>query len=220
MDNSEVNINSKKILVKRQRLPDGSISFLIKKNRAKKKRIIATGKGEKTVGKVIVSQLEPFRSHMEKALRHRGYNVFGVPFKEIIPLYYNEFVSHPESPFVPISNYEFRNNPIWNIRPSSNLNGSLEDYRNRDYFVNMSNIVDNIISVFREAKMKKHEAKRLGVPVREALSSEELGQAAAAEKVEQHLEEKIINGQSVRWSDVKKLLYIGLFFWLAWYLIK
>jgi hypothetical protein len=219
MDNTDVNTNTK-IKVKRQRLPDGTISFLVKRNRAKKKRVLARGKGEKTVGKVIVSQLEPFRSHMEKSLRRRGYNVFGVPFKEMIPLYYNEFVSHPESPFTPISNYEFRNNPVWNIRPSSNLNGDINDHRNRDYFVQVGSIVDNIISVFSDAKAKKQAAINQGVPVREALTSEEIGQAKAAEKVERKLENQIFDNQPVKWKTIKKLFILGIVIFGIYHLLK
>jgi hypothetical protein len=89
---------------------------------------------------------------MRTALLKRGYNVNGVPFKEIIPLYYNEFVSSREnvkSPFVPISSFEFRNNPVWRIDLSDNLNGSFLDHRNSSFVTAINDIVENIIYTFK-----------------------------------------------------------------------
>lgn len=221
MDTSEV--KKKKILINRKQNKDGSISFTVKKKPKKKKVIKAQGYGEHTVGNVIASQLIPFRKPMEKALSKRGFNISGIPFKEVIPLYYNEFVSNKEnsaSPFVPVNSFEFRNNPVWKIKPSHELNGTFHDFRNRDYFVQVSGIVDNIISVFAASKAKKQQAIAEGVSPKVALTVEEYNQATAAENIEKQLEAKVTDSEAVRWGSIKKIIIWVAIVFAIYYILK
>jgi hypothetical protein len=208
----------------RKRNGDGSVTFTVKRQLPKSKKVVtASGKGKHTVGNVIASQVAPFKEHMRTALLKRGYNVNGVPFKEIIPLYYNEFVSNKEnvkSPFVPINSFDFRNNPVWKIDLSDNLNGSFLDHQNSAFVSSINDIVENIIYVFREAKLKKEAAQRAGLKVSTVLTDEEQAQARAAQKVENSLAAKLTDSEPVKWCDVKKVLKYAFFLWLAWYIIS
>lgn len=216
------NERKKIMLVRKTRSRDGTVTTVVKpKLHKKKKVVVARGKGEHTVGNVIASQLYPFRNHMQQALQRKGFNTHGVPFKEVIPLYYNEFCSNKENAansLVPINTYEFRNNPAWRIHPSDNLNGDINDFRNHDYLMQVSGAVDNIVAALRNAKMKKREAILNGVNPKEVLSDEELAQANAADKVERQLENKIMDSQPVKWGNIRNLLFVVLGFCLFYYM--
>lgn len=199
---------------------DGSITVTSRvKPKTKKKVVIARGKGEKTVGAVIASQLLPFRNVMELQLNKRGFNTSRMDFKNVIPLYYNEFVSNKEnteSPFVPINSYEFCNHVAYRIKPNDNINGDLKDFRNMAQFSNFNGVVDNIVSIFKYAKLKKRAAQIEGVSPKEVMTTEEIVQANAAEKIERDLENKALNGKALRVGQFKNVLIIGLIIFILY----
>ena len=83
------------------------------------KRKVNRSDSEKTFGGSVTSELLPFRSTMNYQLSKRGYNTRNLSFKELIPLYFNEFVSNKEnknSSYQPINCYEFRNNTSFKIQ--------------------------------------------------------------------------------------------------------
>lgn len=204
----------KRYLVHRKINRDGSETVTRKlKPNTRKKVIVARGTGEHTVGAVITSQLLPFKDVMQYQLTKRGFNTSRMKFKDMIPLYYNEFVSNKnntESPFVPINSYEFSNNPAFKISPSDSLNGDLKDFRNIGYFDNLNGIVDNIVSIFRTAKMKKRYAQLEGMNPKTVMTDEELVQAKAAEGIEKKLENKALNGKALRIGTFKNILIFAL----------
>lgn len=204
----------KRFLIHQKVNRDGSITTTKKlKPKQRHKVVVARGTGEHTVGAVITSQLLPFKNVMQSQLTKRGFNTARMSFKDMIPLYYNEFVSNKnvsDSPYVPINTFEFTNNPAFKIHPSDNLNGDVRDYRNLGYFDNLNGIVDNIISIFRTAKMKKRYATIEGMNPKQVMTDEELAQANAAEAIEKKLENKALNGKAVSIGTFKNVLIIGL----------
>jgi len=215
--------DSKKILTRRVKNFDGSVTTTTKLKKPKKvKRVIARGKGEHTVGAVITSQLLPFNKVMRKQLNNRGYDTRRVDFKNLIPLYYNEFVSNKEnknSPLVPINSYEFRNNPSFKIKPSDDLNGDLISIH-ADHFSGVNDIVDSIINVFKSSKDKFNSAQDIGENPNQILTDEEITQAKAAKKVERLLEDKMMGEITLKTSDFITFLKWIIGFWLIWQLIK
>ena len=106
-------------------------------HRQKPVKVKAKVRGEHSIGNVLTSPLIPFRRSMIVQLNRRGFNTSSLDWKTLVSLYYNEFVSNKENtknPYVPISSYEFKNNPAFRLRPSDSFNGEIIDYRNSEYF--------------------------------------------------------------------------------------
>jgi len=213
----------RKVLTHRRVNPDGSVTVTTKLKRQKRKKIIvAKGKSEHTIGAVMTSQLLPFNKIMRHQLNRNGYDTRKVNFNSLIPLYYNEFVSNKENKnnhFIPINTFEFRNNPLFKIHPSDNLNGELNSIHSNNY-VDVNTVVNNIIGIFKVAKLKKRQAILNGMNTKEVLTNEELVQASAAEKIEKDLENKMLNEATVKTGQLKKYLLWAVGILLIWYLLK
>lgn len=171
---------------------------------------------EKPVGTIITSQLLPFAHTMRLQLRRRGYNTTGVPLKSVIPLYYNEFVAGGK--LVPISHFEFINNPAFKVRPSDNLNGELTDIH-KDFFAQISDVVYNIIQQFKLSRDKKRSATLNGMNYMEVLTDEEIVQAKAADKVTKDLQQKLLGNVGITVSDMKGILVIAITLWILYLFI-
>jgi hypothetical protein len=134
-------------------------------------------------------------------------------------LYYNEFVSskdNPNSQLEPVSNYEIRNHIAFRLKPHSNVNGDLTDFHNIGTFDSLNGIVDNIVQIFKTAKLKKRYALLNDVTPSEALTSDEMVQAKAAEKIEKDLESKALENKVVKWKSIKNIIIIGLIIFLLY----
>jgi len=218
MDNTDK--DKRIILTKRKKNPDGSVTTISKlKKKKKRKVVIARGTGEHTIGNVLVSQLAPFKKAMIAGLQRHGYNTIGLPFSEVISLYYNEYVSNKENtsnPFLPINRYEFRNNPAWKIKPSDNINGDEEATRNKQYFTDIDTVVNGIITMFSEAKKVYNNALMQGTNPKEVMNADEIYQAKAASKVERELENKLTDSHPVSWSNLKNIFLWVLIFYIVY----
>lgn len=168
---------------------------------------------EKPIGKIISSQLLPFRNTMKLQLRRHGYDTTYMSFESVIPLYYNEFVAGEK--LTPIDRNDFINNPTFKIRPSDNLNGEISGIH-KDYFNQINDVVYNIIQTFKISRDKKHAA---GVNYMEVLTNDELIQAKTADKVQQELQLKLLGATSITVDDIKSILLMFLGFYLAYLLI-
>lgn len=188
-----------------------------------KKVIIARGKGEHTVGAVIISQLIPFRKTMILQLKQRGFDTSKMDWKTLVALYHNVFASNQENksnPSLPVNTYEFRNNVAFKIHPKDNLNGDITDPKNRDYFLQIGSVVDNIVGVFKVAKAKKRYAIQSGIHPKKVLSDEELQQANAADHIEKVLENKALNVQPFTIGQFKNVIILFVVVYLIWYLFN
>jgi hypothetical protein len=217
--------STRRVFLTRKKInSDGSVTVTTKpKLKKKKKIVIAQGTGEHTIGAVITSQLSPFKSSMKRQLNRRGFNTAFMNDRNLIALYYNEFVSNKynnTSPLIPINAYEFCNNPAFKIKPSDNLNGDLSDHRNRDYFLQVGGVVDNVVNLFKFAKLKKRNAVLNGINPKEVLTDEELVQANAATKVEKDLENKLMNNKTFTYGNFKNVLIVCLVVALLYYFLK
>ena len=178
---------------------------------------------DKSVGYDLTAQLLPFKSTMKKQLKRRGYNVDFMPFKLLVPLYYNELVSNKnnsESNFVPINCFEFAENPAFKIMNSDNINGDVLNHRNMQLFNHVASVTDEIINVFRKAKIKKQMFGMGNFDVNQQMTKDELIQANAATKVEKNLEDELIGSKPITIKTIKKLLVVGLVIYLLWYMSK
>jgi hypothetical protein len=179
-----------------------------------------------SVGEDMTAQLIPFKPVMKKQLEKRGFNAKLLNMKNLVPLYYNEFVSNKhnkKSPYIPINTFEFSNNPVFSFSESDNLNGDIFDYHNRSYFEQVAGVTDSIIDLFRTAKLKKRALTIHGVShfeTGESLTDEEKVQAKAAEKVEKNLENKLQDNKSITVKNIKTFVFFGLLVLLLFYLAE
>jgi hypothetical protein len=221
MDNTNEFVR-KKYLVRQKINSDGSVTVTKKLKPAFRRKVkIASGTGtyEPSMADIICSQLQPFKSVMVYQLNKHGFNTSRLAFKDIIALYYNEFVSNKDNPFSqyePISNYEFRNHVAWKLKPHSNVNGDLKDFHIAGTFDSFNGVVDNIVSIFKTAKLKKRYAAMQGIPAAEALTSDELVQAKAAEKIEKELTAKEKDNKPFKVGQLKTIIIIGIVFFILY----
>jgi len=178
---------------------------------------------ERTVGSMMISELLPFKRVMRKQLNMRGFSTNQMPFNQLAILYHNEFASNKfntSNSYLPINSYEFCNNVAFKIKPSDNLNGDITNPRNRDYFLQIGGVVDNIVDTFKVAKIKKQIAIRDGVDPRKVLTSEELIQANATEKIQNNLEDKMSLNESIKLKDLKNVVIFAIVVYLIWYIFN
>jgi len=226
MDLLNENITGKQYLVRRKRLKNGIVITVARGSPVPKRKriVIASGlRGKRTVGNIMISQLQPFKRSMAQQLSHRGFYVNHLQLKRIIPLYYNQFVSNevnPQSNFVPINIEEFVNHVAYRISPSDNLNGDVMDFRNLKQFNNLDDVVFNIIDVFKKAKLKKRAVLSQGANSYDMLTDDEQEQARACSQVERHLEAKAEGSQAVTKGSLKNIIIIGVVLFLLYYLLK
>jgi hypothetical protein len=220
MDNSNIQEQNLKVLRRHNR--DGTITYRKVPDKPVKV-VIARGKGEHTIGAVIVSRLLPFRKAMKMELQRRGFNTSGMNFRNVIALYYNEVISQKydkSSPYVPIDAKDFVNSFVFKVSPKDDYNADLSDIHNVTDINRVDSVIDNIIDVFRASKLKKQFAHLQGTDPKQVLTSEELLQANAAEKVQRVLENKEMNVKPVSTGQIKNILFISLIGLLLYTLLK
>jgi len=182
-----------------------------------------TAQIRKSIGYEMTAQLLPFKSTMKKQLRRRGIDVMHIPFKLLVPLYYNELVSNKNNSsnnFVPINCFEFAENPAFKISLNNEVNGDLLSHRNVQYFNHVASITDEIINVFRKAKLKKQALGIGNFDTQNAMTADEMMQAKTAIRVEKNLENELIGATPITIKTIKKLFVIGLIVYLLWYMTK
>jgi hypothetical protein len=190
-----------------------SISYKLKKKKLKSHYI----------GNDLIAKLIPFRNVMRYQLQKRGYSVKYLSFKDLVSLYYNEFVSvngNSESYLQPVNCYEFRNNVLFKLKRNDNINGNFDLHRNLKHFDSIGGVVDNIIQIFKTAKLKKRYAILQGMNPKEQLTDEELIQANAAERIEKDLENKALESKTIKFGDVKNLIIWSVIILIFWQLFK
>jgi hypothetical protein len=176
--------------------------------------------GEYSIGTLLIAPLLPFKKSMIKQLQQRGFSTDQMTFRNIVALYYNEFVSNKEnarSTFVPISTYEFRNNVAFRLFPSDSFEVTA---KNRHNFTEIEDVTDNIIGLFKMAKLKKRNAGLGSYEPSSVLTQEEMMMANHAEAVEAALEQKAFDNRMFRWGDLKGLFLTVIVIWFLIYLVS
>jgi len=177
---------------------------------------------EPSMGHQVTSELLPFRNVMSYQLNRRGYNTKNIPFNELIPLYYNEFVSNKDnsnSIYKPINTFDFRNNPIFKLKTSDSFNGDLESYTNRRYFTEINSVIDSIIDNFKFSQLKKRYAFTQGINPKEALTKDELIQANATDHITSSLENKILFDKPLKQGQLVNIMLWVFFGFVLFYLL-
>jgi hypothetical protein len=175
-----------------------------------------------SVGSELLETLLPFKPVMKKQLLRKGYNVKFLPFKTIVALYYNEFISaegNPNSQYQPINLFDFENNPLFRFSVNDNLNGEITSFRNRTYIDQISETVHNIIETFKTARAKKNYLVLAGTNNFElAMNHVEVEQANATEKIEKDLQNKLTDNKPVTIKSFTNIIIIGIIIALLIYM--
>lgn len=185
----------------------------------RKRKTIAAGRGRKTVGKVLVGRLVPFRFAMALLLQRKGIDTSSMPFKTVIALYYNNFCLTDASK-KPIDVFTFGNNLAFKLSTETDTNGQSEEARNLTAFVEVVEVVNQIIYCFKEAKEKYFVAKEQGLNPKYALSDEDYTEAKACMLVQKDLLMKEQSDSYIKVGNILSVVKWLLAFALAYYLIK
>jgi hypothetical protein len=183
-----------------------------------KKVVIAKGKGKKTVGAILIARLRPFRFAMVELLKRRGINAYHLPFKTLIPIYFNNFCLTDFS-VKPLDISEFSNHVAFKLAVTDETNGDIEEARNMRSFMDIAEVLDHIIAVFKGAKESYRVTKLQGLKPSKYLTDEQLIQAKACMIVERKLAEQSKYDNYVKTSDilgfVKIILWVALLYYIA-----
>ena len=186
--------------------------------------VVKAGRVDKrSMGNIITDQLKPFAPAMRKQLALKGYYVRGVPFRTVIPLYYNELVSNKnieKNSYEPINVYDFVNHAAFYIYPKDTVNGDLKNMRVLGYFDQLQRVVDNTIDTFRVAKAKYNVSNFDGADPKTTMTPDEIIQAKTAMRVQKDLEYKALLDEPVKLINLKNILKVGIVVLLLYYLFK
>jgi hypothetical protein len=188
--------------------------------RRKKKRVNHL---EKSYGSLVTSELLPFSKVMRYQLLKRGYNTRHMKFNDLVPLYYNEFVSNQNnksSSYQPVNCYDFRNNASFKIHPSDNFNGDIQSFRNRLHFAEVNKVIDGIVQTFKVSKKKKDYALQSGFSTKNLLTVDERIQANALEQVTQKLTTNNMMNTPVTKKQLKNIIILALVIYFLYVLFK
>jgi len=178
---------------------------------------------EYTYGGQVTTELLPFKGVMAYQLSKRGFNTRNLSFRELVPLYYNEFVSNKGNPFSsyqPINCYDFRNNISFKVRPSDNFNGDINSFRVKHHFSEVNNVVDGIVNHFKIAQLKKRYAFAQGQNPYHTMTDEELVQARATDRITSHLENQILFDRPIKQGSLLNMLFWGFMLLALYYILE
>jgi len=156
----------------------------------KKKVVVASGKGsEYTVGDVLISRVKPLHFAMMRQLFQKGINATSMNFKTVVIYYYNNFCINTTNR-KPYDVSAFINLPAFKIRLDRETSADPNDARNKSSFVDVVEVADAIISIFRQAKARYDTLITEGFDPKEMMNDEQYSQAKAAIIVENDLLKK------------------------------
>jgi len=178
----------------------------------KKKTVLARGKrndGFYSVGDVLLSRLRPLKRAMILGLQQKGINTVGLNFKTLTVTYYNLYCVNPLNK-KPFDVSAFINLPAFKISPESETTGDPNDARNKAFFMDIVEVADSVILIFRAARERYDNLIQEGFDPKEMLTDEELLQAKAAIIVENDLLRRFRSDNFLKIEDYQDSL-----FWIA-----
>lgn len=181
----------------------------------KRKMTVARGKGDSyTIGDVLLSRLRPLRFAMVTGLQRSGVNTSGLPFKTLTVLYYNTFTGKKTD----LSG--FINNPVFKLSPKDETAGDIQEARNRTAMLNVSDVVDTIITLFKTSRDKYNKAVSMGFDPEKNITDEDLTRAKAVFLVEKRLRRELRHDNFVRQSDVITVVKWAVIGFIIYYILK
>jgi hypothetical protein len=178
----------------------------------------------KSYGSEIISELLPLKNSMKYQLSRRGIRTKNVPFRDVVSLYYNEFVSNQydkTNSYDPVNTHEFRNHAAFNIKLNDFPNGDLKSFRNYEYFSKIYTVTDGIVKKFKAAHDKKQLAFSSNYdtdsPVIDMTKDEKI-QADAIDKVQKNIEAEAYLSKPITRKQVQSLVFIGALIVVIYYL--
>lgn len=215
MDNTDI---KRKVILFQKRFNPVTGEKIIRtkpKNRIKIKRVLAKGRGRKTIGAILIARLQPLRFAMITGLNRKGINTLGLDLKNIVIQYYNNFSGNK-----PILVSKFINNFAFKITPNDTLSTDIDSARNQTAMMDIETVVSEIIRTFREAEAKFDNMKYLGLQPNLMLSDENRTQAKAVKLVKKKLIREEKQDHFLKVGQFRKtILWIaGIFF--AYYLFR
>jgi hypothetical protein len=181
-------------------------------------------RSNKSYGSEIISELLPLKNSMKYQLSRRGIRTKNVPFRDVVSLYYNEFVSNQvdkTNSYDPVNTHEFRSHAAFEIYPDQNVNADLKSFRNYEYFSKIYTVVDGTIKKFKAAHDKKQLAFSSNYdtdsPVIDMTKDEKI-QAAAIDNVKKNIEAEAYLSKPITRKQVQSLVFIGALIAVIYYL--
>ena len=178
------------------------------KPRTKRKIIVASGyksmsyDGEgHTIGDVLTAKVLPFRFAIKLLLRKRGVMTVGMPFKTLLVRFYIEFSGKKH-----LDESTFINNVSFKLKPSDNPTGDVTEARNRTVFLEVAELANAVIDLFKVAKAKYQVTISQGHDPVQLLKDEDVTMARAAFTVERDLISKSRKDHYVKYNDLTKTI--------------
>lgn len=192
------------------------------KPKKKRKIIVAAGyrsmshDGEgHTVGDVLTAKVLPFRFAIKSLLRKRGVMTVGMPFKMLLVRFYNEYSGKKK-----LDESVFINNVSFKLKTSDNPTGDVTAARNRTAFLEVVELANAIIDLFKVAKTKYQVTVSQGHDPIQLLKDEDIIMARAVFMVEKSLISKSRKDHYVKSGELKNTIYWLLGIGLVFYLIN
>jgi len=181
----------------------------------KKQRIIvASGRGKKSVGNIMLAKVMPFKFAIVTLLKKRGYDTSLMNFRTLLGTYYRDFVK-PDFD-VPV----FANNIAFKLSPDDETTGNITDARNALQFTEIPIIVDGVISTFVKSKQKYDTCIMQGFDPEMSLKDEEITQAKACIVVQERLLKKEKSDHFLKVDDLKNIYWLIGFILVFWILTQ
>lgn len=182
------------------------------------KRHIAGGR-VKSVGRVLLEKVRPFRFAMLLSLQRKGIATKRLPFKVIAALFFNYFCTNSFG-IAPVDVSAFANNVAFRIKDISeaepyNTNGRIHSEINQ-----VMELAEYIVEQFRQSNEKYNVAKSYGYDPNFVITDEEILQAKAFKRVYRNLNNELKSDNFVKVSDLKGAIKLVVIIGIVYYILK
>ena len=201
--------------LKNNRTGEKIVRIKEKKEKRPVRKVIASGRGEKTVGKILIARLSPLRPYMVRGLQLHGINTMGLSMPRIVILYHNQFSPNKD---IPVN--DFIDNPVFKLRPSDTVNSDLTEARNQTAILTVNEVISEVMRIFAAAKKKYDNLMTLGYDPKELMSRDEYYQARSAKKVIHQLLKESEFNHYLKADQLMKWVKWAVVVWLIFYLLK
>lgn len=176
------------------------------------KRVQNSAPSKTCLGEQIIGKLKPLQFAMVKGLQRKGISTFGMKFKTVVAVYYNEFSGNT------INVSDFINNVAFKVFNADDISGQLINVRVQNSIRELNEIVEAIINIFKTSKNKYDVAVSYGYDPEKMLKDEEIYQAKATKIVEFDLLKKFKSDHYMKASEFNYSIKWILGFFLVLYL--
>ena len=212
MDNTD-RIKEKVLTKKLVNTQTGETITRTKPIRKKRQRIIvASGRGRKSVGNIMLAKVQPLKFAIITLLKKRGYDTSMMNFRTLVATYYREFVK------TDFDIQGFVNNIGFKLSPDDETIGDISETRNALQFTEIPLIVEGVINTFVHSKQKFDTCIMQGFDPEMSLKDEEITQAKACIIIQEKLLRKEKEDHFLKADDLKGVYWLIGFICVVWLL--